>query len=322
MKEFVYLDTSFLHSFLAQTNMGLPVSSDVEAQETTTRISQNEKKREVNADIGGEMGAGVPSMVAQMIGLKGDVKVKGNLGYKGNDSRLQNLSFSEAGKEIISKQLHDNALIDFENYLRETELIDFPLETGSKNLSVGRYVKIDSTFKVIDLDYISNMISEDLINIMFLDEEEQLNILKANVNKNQFNMASQSLKERKKETKKDFDRIELLIRYLKNIFPSKFLIKIDNCIAPLKEEYLRENTKELNFKYGINPKITISMIGKITQKISTPNQNPFKVENTNFPEDFFGNISKISNSLNSALRQIGVVNEGDYTISPVAIYFE
>lgn len=138
MKELVYLDTSILHSFLAQTNSGLPVTVDAEYQESSTTSSQSLHSKEMAQSMALEGSTGFVN-----VGIIKSPSGKFNFGQTKKETEQQGVALTqlEAGREIISKKLHDNALMEFEKYLEETSKLHI-LQCNQENIEIGKYVKM------------------------------------------------------------------------------------------------------------------------------------------------------------------------------------
>ncbi|MGR5963095.1 hypothetical protein ACT7DN_30015 [Bacillus paranthracis] len=72
-----------------------------------------------------------------------------------NHSESFTIADLEAGKEIISTQLHDNALNDFEKHFEDKGLIQVMEDTFSTStLQPGTYIKTTSSFTAMNFEVI------------------------------------------------------------------------------------------------------------------------------------------------------------------------
>lgn len=278
MKDFVYLDTSFLHSYLAQLNGGLLSNISRETQESRTETHTDTRNEKDGIGVHG----GVRSLIT--FGVKFDSESGGN--------ESLSLAQLEAGKEIMSLQMHDNAVDDLVIHLKEKKL----LIEDPYSIEINKYVLLTSEFKVIDLDYLKKILTKDTLQL--LNRVEGVNKGK---NK-QGNLGGLG----------DFEKI---IDFLSTILPSNLYIKQGPILCPLKNEYLRTQPKEILFKYGNSAKIT--MLGKVTRELDGP---------TSLDGFEFSSILSISDMMfgmtDFFMSQFGMGDRGEFIVSPVATFFE
>ncbi|MBO1515676.1 DUF6414 family protein [Metabacillus bambusae] len=319
MKEIIYLDTGMLHSYIAQHYDGLPTETSNERGEEVKDVNEQDHGYKSGTSIEARIKSGKFEIPAFIKTPEGEIKVRWQPGEFMSEKAV--ISQTETGKEIISKQLHDNALETFENYLENENILYDINDTDIE----GKYVKLTSSFKIIDFNYLKKILQTDkLIEFMFMKQDEELKSIKDEVKAVQekqlkarqqalLNQVSSDLNSKKAEMRGQFQFIEKSMDYLTDILPTNSFIVMENTIAPLKDDYLREKANELMFKYGTSStNIYLTMVGKVTNKIDS-------IELPNFDKDPFFSFPKI---LNMVLNPLGVVNEGDLIISPVAIYFE
>jgi hypothetical protein len=320
MKELIYLDTNFLHSFVAQLQDGLPVNVSYETLEEIRDEKELQEGEKSGAFIEGGIKLGELEIPLIFKSPTGQLKARLQPGLF--SSEKINLSQLESGKEIISKQIHDNALNHFEKYLDENKLLFNSLE----NEPIGKVVKCKSNFKIVDIQYLKNIIQTDkLIEFMFMQQYKKLEILKEqvknmpsskekNIQNAKIKTVEGKINEQKESLKEQFSFVKNALEYLTGILPTESFILMENLIAPLKNEFLREKSNELMFKYGgEESNLQITLIGKVTNKIN-------KVELPDFSgEDALIRIHEI---INAILYPIGVIKQGDFVVSPIAIYFE
>jgi|GEM_PF-784450 len=323
MKEFIYLDTAFLHSFIAQKNNGLPNLHSTEFQESETKTSTDGTTKDVVNEVQADVSSGtvkIPFVVDSP---------SGKLSYKMNHKRgiTSGISWTqlEAGKEIISKQLHDNALQLFEDYLEENNLIK-RVTTKTEDFVSGDYLLIQGAFSIISVNNIKDVLNPDAIPIaleMAFEQQVQAKInvinnstLADSIKKKQINELKNNIKSSSKEISDTLGMFRVLVEYLESLLPSSVLLKISNFVCPLKIEFLRETPKELSFKYN-NADIKVTILGKYTKDFV--NFNELSTNNLDGP---FGKLGDAINTFDEVFEKLGILKKGEKIISPVAIYFE
>ncbi|QHZ50940.1 DUF6414 family protein [Paenibacillus larvae] len=299
MKDIIYLDKNFLHSFIAQSNQGLPTATTHEISQQDTKSSGDLEKKENSHEVQAQTNTG--AFQIPFIGTSPN----GNFSYKNGKKSSSEVSYSyiqtDAGKEIIAKQLHDNALIEFEDYLEENNiLVKLNPEIIPDENHVGRYIKIQSKFTLFDLDYIKKVLNPQLLPLF--------PILKS---------LGLTDDEKNNEMETLFKSIEFLVDYLTGLLPTSLYLKQENFVSPIKLEFLRENSSELTFKYGTSPVFHATVIGKITRIFDS-----FESVLLGGSEDF-KTISKfVGGVVDNVLTSAGTIKKGNAIIYPIAIYFE
>lgn len=324
MKELIYLDTEFLHSFIAQKEGGLPTSADTETQEQRTETDQKEEGYHSRSYIGGRGKTGDVNIPGIYNSPSAGIDLRFEPGKKNSESFA--LSELEAGKEIISKQLHDNALEEFEKHADENGILNNvdPYE----ELHIGQYIRMKHSFGIVDFSFLQSAISQQLIDVMLGELPFEIKLQKEqidandNLNKGQKNLQKQNLDKKLNDAKnplmKTFGHLENAFSYLSNILPTESFLKMANTISPLKDEFLRETSKNLYFKYANGQtENQVSLIGKVTREMNLSKQN----EELN-PSGIFEGLSQMTDSIDTLFGEIAVAEEGDFIISPIAIYFE
>lgn len=323
MKELIYLDTSFIHSFIAQYNGGLPQSTSTETQETQTKTStegiRNEKRQEFT--VGGSSGELKFLGIGTSPSLKSDYKN----GIRKMSNKSTSLAQTDAGKEIVSKQLHDNALKDFETYLENNEALKKITIEVDKSINVlpGEFIKIIGDFSITSLQHLKDVTqSEVIIPIMNSITQEEIEELENAINLlpksnkediQELRRQINNLKKDKSETKKSIEDFERILAYLVKIFPTESFARIGNYVCPMKTEFLRETPNDLSFKYGNNSGIKITIIGKFTRAYDQINS----LVNQEFEE-----ISNLISGLEKLIEAVNIIKKEDLIVSPIAIYFE
>jgi hypothetical protein len=319
MKEIIYLDTGVLHSFLAQNNDGLPTATSNERGEEVNDIHEKSKGFNSRTAFETKLKTGKFEIPVLLKTPEGEAKLVLQPGRFSSKKAV--ISQTETGKEIISKQLHDNALEVFETHLKKEDLL---FSTNDPALE-GKFVKCVSSFKIIDFKYLKSILQpKALVEFMFIKSEEEIEKAEREIKKAPkeqqptmkayVNQLTSKVKAEKKLIEEQLIFAEKSINYLNDILPTESFILMENTIAPLKNEYLREKASELMFKYGgTSTNLQMTMIGKVTQKVNGVGMPDFSGNDT------FFEFPKI---LSAVLNPLGIINEGDLIISPIAIYFE
>ncbi|MEC0241962.1 hypothetical protein P4H66_19350 [Paenibacillus dokdonensis] len=303
MKEIIYLNTEFLHSFMAQQFEGLPISTTKENSQQDTTTSNDGTQKKSFHEIEGEIKSGdigIPGIFSTPSG-----RARYKYGIDSQFSETLTLAQVEAGKEIISKQLHDNALDEFEKYLvgnSSLHEVDFDSEQGEDY--IGKYIKLKSTFMLFDLNYVKNLTNSTLLKKFFK--------IPGIASPNQFKNGKLS-----PQLESGFLMMDTLLEYLESILPTNLFLKQGNFVSPLKSDYLRESSSELNFKYGEDSELKVCVIGRVTKVFDSFDAGLFK-EGGNFNDMSVA----INEMIHILLNQINTIESGDIIISPVAIYFE
>ncbi|OSA98091.1 UNVERIFIED_ORG: hypothetical protein B2H98_05195 [Clostridium botulinum] len=302
MRHFVYLDTDTLNSYLSQINGGLLKSTVNEVKDevaTTTHENTNPGKSNFTTEMG----------------------FKPILNFKFSEDKdvintTNTLSQTETGKELIEKILHDNALEQFTLYLESNNLINTEI------CKVGDYVKFNAKFSIRDLDYLSQIYSNELVEFFIENSkieakhsiEQQEVLLKNNPNKNAI------IKTLRKETDElikaesnSYVQARKIINLSRTIMPFSKYIVSNNCVIPLTEEYLRSTTNNIRFTYSGE----ITVVGRYTSDL----------------KDSFARESETRNGFDDVLKSIDEVFKVLYKdtlgldecmkiIVPIALYFE
>lgn len=323
MKELIYLDTNFLHSFIAQMQGGLPIAVNIETQEQRVDTMEQRAGQQSSSftELQGDTGkVEIPGIFSSP---SGRITLRVQPGRFSSETYI--LSELEAGKEIISKQLHDNALEEFERTMRNENKLKDVSETDE--IEIGSYIKIVSGFNIIDFTFLQEVLDKLLINVILGNVQNEVSAAKEQID-SEPSLTSTQKKARKKELDKYLEKQKAqlenelsyyrdVITYTSKILPTKSFIKVGKVLAPLKLDYLRDTTKSLYYKYGNhNEKNKVALIGKVTRKVQFSNKNI-----TN-PNSFIENIEQIIQSMDDLLNYINVLNKDDYIVAPVAIYFE
>ncbi|HFK1720375.1 MULTISPECIES: DUF6414 family protein [Bacillus cereus group] len=331
MKELIYLDKNFLHSFIAQTNDGLITSKNSEFQEQRTETHQESKGAQARGyfEVQGDTGKFDIPFVIKSPSAKATLR----LAPGENHSESFTIADLEAGKEIISTQLHDNALNDFEKHFEEKGLIKVIENSFSTpTLPPGTYIKTTSSFTAMNFEVIEKIVGEKFLEISQLGFKEQKDKSIQEI-ENENNIKPAQKKAAIKAINEQFEKIQeaqsspikqikIMLEYINQTVPANAFLKMGKIFIPLKQDFLRESIDELTFKYGQNnPSIKATLIGKITRKISHN-----EAELPDFSNVMSHNPHSVFNSILGlplgVLGTFNILTADDIVVSPVAIYFE
>jgi hypothetical protein len=324
MKEIIYLNTSILNSFIAQQFEGLPLQISTESQNQTTESSEKSVGTDSKSFIEATGKTGKLNIPGLFETPSAEIKTRIQPGESTNEKIL--LSEVEAGKEIISKQLHDNGLILFEKFLEENgHLVEL---NDTEEIETGKYIKISSKFTLLDLDQFSNIFSEDYFELFMNPKKYPEEVLKEIEKVKLKGLGKQKEGEQIKKIKATYEmeteesKMELqdsvnTLKYVAKSLPSPSMIKVDNALAILKKEFLREDFMTLSFNYNRDHSdLNIALLGKITGKVSTLEYPDFSDAS---PHTLLMDLNKIIFAL---LGNLEFIHKDDLIISPVALYFE
>lgn len=247
MKRILYLNNDFLSSYMSQIDDGLIKNR----KETSKKDSEslNSTKATIEAETSADikiLGKGVETDIDSSI--------------ESNRQKKYSNSFSNSMEKII----FDEAVEKFEKYLSDNYYLE---ESGS----IGDFIKIEKEMYIVDLEYYKNIFSNDsvlnFIKNSTIDERYNTEVLKiqemGNGNKAAYDK-DKLYKKIKKEVDKKYDEVAKNIEVVLNIVPyNKFGIMGDYLIS-LDDEYFRDKTKVVAFKYGGK----MTLIGHLTNIVN------------------------------------------------------
>lgn len=261
MKHFVYLDTDLINSYLAQIHGGLVnvISTEKQSKQTNTLTQKK-----------------IPSINASKF-IMGIFKFL-SFEYTRTNNYLEEIttiSQTEAGKEILSKIIHDNSYDSLIDYLiNENRIRNYD---NNSPLKVGEYLILQGKFRMIDLSIISKLFNEDFQKVYSLMNSGQLEKITQNLNREQrrskeFKNAQKAIKQNTETELQTIKSIVAVINFISKMLPSDKYIVYDNIFIPLKEKYLREDYTSLRYKYSTDSYITGQITGDIKSIMNfTPN---------------------------------------------------
>lgn len=230
MKEFIYLDTDYLTSALAQLNNGKILTYSNEGATTSTdeskKTSSNQNTSKVNF--------GLPKVIGVNFG---------------NDKTSEDSSAFidiKSAKEIITKTFDDNAFDILLEYIQKSD------EVSDSNYKDGDFVVLNNEYKLIDFDFLLTLLGDDFIELYINSAISNNKIEKSK--ENNFRSAQ---KKYYKELRKNLERFKKLV-------PSSTLLYTNNILLPVKKEFLRDSFEDISFKYK-----RINFLARITEYSSS-----------------------------------------------------
>ena len=289
MKNFMYLDTDFLTSFMAQENDGLEVIRNLENNvysKTTEGTPTTTKTESMNAEA--------------------NIAVaKGNIGTeKKIESPIHIDESSELYKEVVGRVLHDNVFNYFQNYIDND--FEHCVSQPSKD-SVGKYINFKGEFQIFNINALENICNQKFLKELFsfVDDAGKINNISSHIaftNTNQYKLPN--------EINNTSILCSKVATIFKTIFPTDTVFIIDNMMIIINKEYLREDIKMINFKYSGEMNV-LGVINRIYDSTNNKSTSPFMdvLDSVNVC-----GIEMINTLCNKESKEL-------YIITPIAIYF-
>lgn len=250
MQRFLYLNNDSLYSYISQIDDGLQVSkkSSTTVANSDSRNNSTEYKGTFSADLKHVFG-GINAS------LGGD--------FENNHEENNSKEFFNS----IEKKVSDEAFAKLKGYL-DTERI---LKTAGEKLQVGDFLELNDDMFIVDLEYYKNIFSNDQMLELFKNVEvnerfdKQSTDLMKEVNESKRLYNIEKLKKSiKKDVDLEYEGTKKIIEVILNIIPyNKFGIMGD-CLIVLDDEYFRDKTKVVAYKYGGK----MTMVGYMTNIVS------------------------------------------------------
>lgn len=288
MKRFLYLNSDTLSSYMSQIDDGL-IKNKIE-----TLKNDSERLNSTKALIEGQVSADL-KILGKGIEADVDSSLESNRQKKSSDS------YSNSMEKII----FDEAVEKFEKYLSDNHCLE-DID------SIGNFIKIEKEMFIVDLEYYKNIFSNDsvlnfiktsTVNERYITKESEI-VKTGNGNKATYDK-DKLYKEIKKEVDKEYDEVSKNIEAVLNIVPyNKFGI-MDDYLISLDDEYFRDKTKVVAFKYGGK----MTLLGHLTNIVN----NDVNSDESNI----FSTFPSIINTFMLTFfnkKQIKIVH-------PIAIYY-
>ena len=294
MRRFIYLDTDTLNSYVAQIYDGLIQTEEKELQKETSISKQNGVTIEGGAEV---------DMKVFGRGLDGKMELAYN--------HLKETTNDELIKDVQTKILHDNAFDQLMQYLKANN----SLNTNE----IGDFIEVCDDFFVVDFDYYQKIFgNKKLVDFLKKSDEDQITqrlkllqdaeLMKEGANVNEINKRySDTAKEMKKESAKNYDNIKDILDVLYELIPYRRVLCIKNYMVVLNDKYVRDNIDMTSFKFGGK----IKVFGYITNRIDASSE-----ENTT------NAFAQIGNILNQIMIPFFGSEDGLNIVHPIAVYYE
>lgn len=288
MKRFLYLNSDTLSSYMSQIDDGL-IKNKIE-----TLKNDSERLNSTKALIEGQASADL-KILGKGIEADVDSSLESNRQKKSSDS------YSNSMEKII----FDEAVEKFEKYLSDNHCLE-DID------SIGNFIKIEKEMFIVDLEYYKNIFSNDsvlnfiktsTVNERYITKESEI-VKTGNGNKATYDK-DKLYKEIRKEVDKEYAEVSKNIEAVLNIVPyNKFGI-MDDYLISLDDEYFRDKTKVVAFKYGGK----MTLLGHLTNIVN----NDVNSDESNI----FSTFPSIINTFMLTFfnkKQIKIVH-------PIAIYY-
>ena len=236
MKEFIYLDTDYLTSALAQLNNGKILTYSNEGATTST----DESKKTSSSQNTSKVNFGLPKVIGVNLG---------------NDKTSEDSSAFidiKSAKEIITKTFDDNAFDILLEHIQKSDGV------SDSNYKDGDFVVLNNEYKLIDFDFLLTLLGDDFIELYINSAISNNKIEKSK--ENNFRSAQ------KKYYKELEENRNIVLEELKkekikfNKTLSKGLKEFDKMVSSLQDNKLN---KDLAFKlydtYGFPIELTLEL---------------------------------------------------------------
>ena len=286
MKQLLYLNQDYLYSYYAQAFEGLEQTRTKSVTDAT--LSSEEHLSETVKNT-----SGVAAQIPQVIKFEGKRETT-------EDTLNTRFMTLDAAREVATVALHDNAL---------NEII---LHSGAKknaDKTLGEYAIETGHFSILDLQYWLDLLSDKTIAFlaeqMWAEHVESLPESQANASQKERGKTI----DKNKRTLKDF---KSSIEAINGFKVFDIAMVINNTIVPLKQDYMKESSREIIFKYESQ----VSVFGRVTRTSS-------KIQNNSF-----GAASGLSSSLTDIWLQLLKSmlsydpSSSIIVIDPIAVYVE
>lgn len=283
MKEFIYLNTDYINSFLAQKYNGLPTFN----QKQSVDGKKESKKEEIN---GQTHKRGFELSLFKLIGYNAEITPE----QERYINELSNFSF---GKEMINKALHDNSYDLF-----------------VEDIDSEKYVTIEDYMRIYDLKSLSSIMENEFMDAYKLNLPTSEDFLKG-LNREERRKTHNKKKAEKmeKEHKEELKGIDYAIKFinlLSRLFPSDVYIYTRNYFIPFKRNFFREEISSINYIYTSKTKILGRVTGTIGNVLRHKNDNEFNEA-----------VNSLNDISIEGLKVLGI-NEDAKILIPISWYHE
>lgn len=289
MRRFLYLNNDSLYSYISQINDGLPTKV------TKTNNSSEEKGKEIKADVNGKI-----DVDFKLLGKGFGANLDTDIGDVASKTILNQQT------DLIEKIIYDEAFDKLQKHLTDNKFLK------EDNINIGDFFEVSDEMFIVDLEYYKNIFSNYAV----------LDFIKTSEVENKYSVTSQSIvntgngskakydkeklkKEIEKQVNQEYEGVKKTINAILNIVPyNKFGIMNDYLIV-LDDEYFRDKTKVVAYKYGGK----MTMLGYMTNIV----KNDIICDDSNV----FRTFPTLINTF-----MLGFFNKSEIKIiHPIAIYY-
>lgn len=306
MKEYVYLDTELVNSYLAQIDEGI-------LTKVITGLDTGEKNLEEIAEQQGSSGnfeGGIPAVF----------QAGGSLSE--TESKKRSTVYSESNSELIETILDDYSLDVLISKLKEK----YKLLESTEDWNDGNIITLNDYFLVYNFDLLKKSSERNQISLLVKESPElkakkEESIIISN-QKNKSGAVKDKLKKLNKEIAQldpyaNFDHVNNFATYANTLFPNSVVFKIGRAFCIGDEENLRINTSLLAFLSQTSRKVTlVGIVSSKKTKTLAPKENSEQLDTSTIAAEAPAIFTDI------ILESFNLAKIGDYFIRPIAIYFE
>lgn len=291
-KEFIYYNTDFINSFVAQANDGIVHKTQLESGKNITELD------------GQSVTTSSPSVAANL-GLynlfNGTINVGGNSAQEINISKT-----SDFAKEITQKIMDDNVFVNMMNNIN--------CKNDHDNLKYNDFVLINQNIKFLDLIDYAEIIGGGFIELNNRFSMLEFEKAESTLNRQQRRNSKHMEEKKKIESKldKEADDIKFLynmLMFMDKVFPSSVFLKADGFFIPVEKKYFRVPQKTIPYKYK-NP---TTLLGRVVGTID-------KADDFDFTQGTLRDLSKSISDLRREAFNLFDIESDSQIIMPIAWY--
>lgn len=285
MKDFIYLDTNIVESYLAQDGQGLI--------KALTNSHTNEENNITSKTFGGDQ-----EQLESALNILKAFHLGGKYTFN-NDLYRDEIGASESATTLINKIMHDN-------------IFDIFLDKYKEKLHY-----INDKFYIFDIEFLTNLFLKEYLPYKELAYQKELDDFREEAKKNNPQMRDGGLKKIEQSFKKDFAEENKNIKYviglfslISKLFPCDKFIVHNNIFIPIESKYLRYDAKKINYYFSGNTKIYYKKLGTFKNYFSS---------------DTIGDLSDVLDSMNEVVKvglEFFNLDENSEIILPIAWYKE
>jgi hypothetical protein len=230
----------------------------------------------------------------------------------------------EGQRDILNKAFHEHALEVLIARLEENDFLVSKQECVEGDLCLN-----ESTYRFYDFELLSKATNVELMQKLLFDDIEDIDMSlkkaqglmnKPNPNAKERELLRDAEKvvgthEKHAPTIKMINQLNLLATYGSSLLAGLTLIKADNTVGLLKNEFLRESVESLTFRTNRNRKVKflVRVTGKKEKVFNGFNMVLSKGDDLDFLPGMM---------LDVILGSFDIIKNGDIQVTPIAIFYE